>query len=183
MAKAEVLIAAYVEAGYSKIHLDCSMSCADDPAVLDDEVVAESRRPPDAGRRRRGTPSRHRGADVRHRHRGAGARRRARDARQAHPDAGRPGPEDDRRASHRLRRGWAATRLAAGHGPGGAARRRVRPPARHRLRAQRHRRVAARPRRRGAPGLRGALHRLSTARAAAGAGRRPLGGPQGRARR
>jgi D-tagatose-1,6-bisphosphate aldolase subunit GatZ/KbaZ len=40
MAKAEVLIAAYVEAGYSKIHLDCSMSCADDPAVLDDEVVA-----------------------------------------------------------------------------------------------------------------------------------------------
>jgi D-tagatose-1,6-bisphosphate aldolase subunit GatZ/KbaZ len=40
MAKAEVLIAAYVEAGYSKIHLDCSMSCADDPAVRDDEVVA-----------------------------------------------------------------------------------------------------------------------------------------------
>jgi len=40
MAKADVLIAAYVEAGYSKIHLDCSMSCADDPAVLDDEVVA-----------------------------------------------------------------------------------------------------------------------------------------------
>ena len=41
MAKAEVLIAAYVEAGYTKIHLDCSMSCADDPAVLDDEVVAD----------------------------------------------------------------------------------------------------------------------------------------------
>jgi D-tagatose-1,6-bisphosphate aldolase subunit GatZ/KbaZ len=40
MAKADVLIAAYVEAGYRKIHLDCSMSCADDPAVLDDEVVA-----------------------------------------------------------------------------------------------------------------------------------------------
>ncbi len=35
-----MLIAAYVEAGYTKIHLDCSMSCADDPAVLDDEVVA-----------------------------------------------------------------------------------------------------------------------------------------------
>jgi D-tagatose-1,6-bisphosphate aldolase subunit GatZ/KbaZ len=41
MANAEVLIAAYVEAGYSKIHLDCSMSCADDPAALSDEVVAE----------------------------------------------------------------------------------------------------------------------------------------------
>jgi D-tagatose-1,6-bisphosphate aldolase subunit GatZ/KbaZ len=40
MAKAEVLIASYVEAGYAKIHLDCSMSCVDDPAVLPDEVVA-----------------------------------------------------------------------------------------------------------------------------------------------
>jgi D-tagatose-1,6-bisphosphate aldolase subunit GatZ/KbaZ len=40
MANAEVLVAAYVEAGYTKIHLDCSMSCADDPAVLSDEVVA-----------------------------------------------------------------------------------------------------------------------------------------------
>ncbi|MGB3480799.1 MAG: D-tagatose-bisphosphate aldolase, class II, non-catalytic subunit [Mycobacterium sp.] len=37
---AEGLIAAYVEAGYTKIHLDCSMSCADDPATLTDEVVA-----------------------------------------------------------------------------------------------------------------------------------------------
>ncbi|KRE33924.1 tagatose-bisphosphate aldolase [Mycobacterium sp. Soil538] len=41
MDHAETLIAAYVEAGYAKIHLDCSMSCADDPAVLADEVVAE----------------------------------------------------------------------------------------------------------------------------------------------
>ena len=41
MDKAEVLVAAYVEAGYAKIHLDCSMSCADDPTVLSDDVVAE----------------------------------------------------------------------------------------------------------------------------------------------
>src|SRR4029079_1033882 len=41
MDHAETLIAAYVEAGYAKIHLDCSMSCADDPGVLADEVVAE----------------------------------------------------------------------------------------------------------------------------------------------
>lgn len=41
MDKADTLIAAYVEAGYAKIHLDCSMSCADDPKVLDDEVVAQ----------------------------------------------------------------------------------------------------------------------------------------------
>ena len=40
MEKADALIAAYVEAGYQKIHLDCSMSCADDPAVLPDETVA-----------------------------------------------------------------------------------------------------------------------------------------------
>lgn len=40
MDKADALIAAYVEAGYTKIHLDCSMSCADDPDVLPDEVVA-----------------------------------------------------------------------------------------------------------------------------------------------
>ncbi|WP_319448272.1 MULTISPECIES: D-tagatose-bisphosphate aldolase, class II, non-catalytic subunit [unclassified Mycobacterium] len=40
MENADVLIEAYVSAGYTKIHLDCSMSCADDPDVLSDEVVA-----------------------------------------------------------------------------------------------------------------------------------------------
>jgi D-tagatose-1,6-bisphosphate aldolase subunit GatZ/KbaZ len=40
MENAEVLIESYVGAGYTKIHLDCSMSCADDPDVLSDEVVA-----------------------------------------------------------------------------------------------------------------------------------------------
>ncbi len=40
MANADVLIAEYVSAGYRKIHLDCSMSCADDPPVLSDAVVA-----------------------------------------------------------------------------------------------------------------------------------------------
>jgi D-tagatose-1,6-bisphosphate aldolase subunit GatZ/KbaZ len=41
MDNADTLIAAYVEAGYAKIHLDCSMPCADDPTVLDDEIVAQ----------------------------------------------------------------------------------------------------------------------------------------------
>ncbi|GAA1651720.1 tagatose-bisphosphate aldolase [Mycolicibacterium murale] len=41
MAKAEDLIGAYVEAGYTKIHLDCSMSCADDPDTLTDDTVAQ----------------------------------------------------------------------------------------------------------------------------------------------
>lgn len=40
MAHAETLVAAYVTAGFTKIHLDCSMSCADDPATLAPEVVA-----------------------------------------------------------------------------------------------------------------------------------------------
>jgi len=40
MTKADALIAAYVAAGFKKIHLDCSMSCADDPIPLSDEVVA-----------------------------------------------------------------------------------------------------------------------------------------------
>ena len=40
MAKADVLIDDYVAAGFRKIHLDCSMSCADDPPVLPDAEVA-----------------------------------------------------------------------------------------------------------------------------------------------
>jgi D-tagatose-1,6-bisphosphate aldolase subunit GatZ/KbaZ len=42
MQKAEVLIHEYVQAGFTKIHLDCSMKLADDPGgALDAEVVAE----------------------------------------------------------------------------------------------------------------------------------------------
>jgi len=41
MAKARVLIHDYVAAGFHKIHLDCSMSCADDPKRLPDATVAE----------------------------------------------------------------------------------------------------------------------------------------------
>ncbi len=40
MAKSERLIADYVAAGFRKIHLDCSMSCADDPSPLGDAAVA-----------------------------------------------------------------------------------------------------------------------------------------------
>jgi len=41
MEKSVELIRAYVAAGFSKIHLDASMSCADDPTPLDPMVVAE----------------------------------------------------------------------------------------------------------------------------------------------
>ncbi|HEX7914410.1 D-tagatose-bisphosphate aldolase, class II, non-catalytic subunit [Rudaea sp.] len=40
MAKSDVLIDEYVTAGFRKIHLDCSMACADDPSVLADTEVA-----------------------------------------------------------------------------------------------------------------------------------------------
>jgi D-tagatose-1,6-bisphosphate aldolase subunit GatZ/KbaZ len=41
MQQSAQLVSDYVEAGFRKIHLDCSMSCADDPTILSDEVVAE----------------------------------------------------------------------------------------------------------------------------------------------
>ncbi|MEP2783188.1 MAG: class II D-tagatose-bisphosphate aldolase, non-catalytic subunit [Pseudoruegeria sp.] len=40
MEKALVMTKAYAEAGFSKIHLDASMSCADDPEALNDDVIA-----------------------------------------------------------------------------------------------------------------------------------------------
>lgn len=41
MERAADLVRAYVAAGFTKIHLDCSMSCAGDPSPLTDDVVAE----------------------------------------------------------------------------------------------------------------------------------------------
>mgnify|MGYP003276126968 FL=1 len=41
MANADDLIKSYVIAGFKKIHLDCSMSCANDPVPLTDDIVAE----------------------------------------------------------------------------------------------------------------------------------------------
>ena len=41
MGRAGAMVGEYVRAGYRKIHLDCSMSCAGDPPLLADEVVAE----------------------------------------------------------------------------------------------------------------------------------------------
>lgn len=41
MERADALVEAYVAAGFVKIHLDCSMSCAGDPSPLTDDLVAE----------------------------------------------------------------------------------------------------------------------------------------------
>lgn len=40
LAKAEDMMAAFVAAGFRKIHLDASMGCAGEPAALDDETTA-----------------------------------------------------------------------------------------------------------------------------------------------
>ena len=40
MAKAEIMVTAYVAAGFRKIHADCSMSCADDPVPLPEDTIA-----------------------------------------------------------------------------------------------------------------------------------------------
>jgi D-tagatose-bisphosphate aldolase class II non-catalytic subunit len=41
MAEAEKMVRAYAAAGFVKLHLDCSMGCADDPIPLSDAEVAE----------------------------------------------------------------------------------------------------------------------------------------------
>lgn len=41
MEKAHILIRQFVEAGFKKIHLDCSMPCADDTLPLADEIIAD----------------------------------------------------------------------------------------------------------------------------------------------
>jgi D-tagatose 6-phosphate 4-epimerase len=41
MAKAEAMIEAYAAAGYRKLHLDCSMGCAGEPAALPDTETAQ----------------------------------------------------------------------------------------------------------------------------------------------
>lgn len=41
MERADTLVDAYVAAGFTKIHLDCSMSCAGDPTPLTDDIVAQ----------------------------------------------------------------------------------------------------------------------------------------------
>ena len=40
IAAAKTMIEGYVRAGFTKVHLDASMACADDPQALSDEVVA-----------------------------------------------------------------------------------------------------------------------------------------------
>jgi D-tagatose-1,6-bisphosphate aldolase subunit GatZ/KbaZ len=41
LARADAMVADYVAAGFRKIHLDCSMSCADDPVPLPERTIAE----------------------------------------------------------------------------------------------------------------------------------------------
>jgi D-tagatose-1,6-bisphosphate aldolase subunit GatZ/KbaZ len=91
MQHAETLIAAYAAAGFHKIHLDCSMRCADDPQYLSDEVIAarSARLCIVAEQAAAGRPA---AAGVRDRHRSADSGRRslAGASRRRHRAAGRP---------------------------------------------------------------------------------------------
>ena len=125
LALAEELVAAYVAAGYTKIHLDCSMSCAGRSGAARRRARRRARGPPAAGRRGHRRAGRHdRVGLLRHRHRGAGSRRRARDARAAEPRRPPP-PRRHTLASHRAAFAAAGLgrRLAARRGARRAARR------------------------------------------------------------
>ena len=165
MAKAEVMVDAYVAAGFRKIHLDCSMSCAGDPAPLPERDRRARAVRLCARRRTRMRERRRRAAGVCHRHRSSRPRWRDGSASDTlavtTPEAARC---DDRGASHGLRRRGARRRLAARDRLGRAARRGVRPPqcrstTRPRRRARSAAIIDAMPRH----GLRGALHRLPDA--------------------
>jgi D-tagatose-1,6-bisphosphate aldolase subunit GatZ/KbaZ len=41
MAKAETMVADYARAGFTKLHLDCSMRCSDDPDPLPEAIIAQ----------------------------------------------------------------------------------------------------------------------------------------------
>ena len=74
--RAEAMVAAYVEAGFTKIHLDTSMGCARRARGARRRRRRRARRAPRGGRRS-GRATRAVGAArLRHRHRGPDARRR-----------------------------------------------------------------------------------------------------------
>jgi D-tagatose-bisphosphate aldolase class II non-catalytic subunit len=50
MARAETMIAAFAEAGFTKLHLDTSMGCAGEPVALDDATDRRARGAAGAGR-------------------------------------------------------------------------------------------------------------------------------------
>ena len=83
MAKARDLVRAYVEAGFTKIHLDASMACADDGELAEEEIAD---RAGDARRGGRGA-LRWGSAALRDRHRSAETGRRDRSS-----SAGLPSP-------------------------------------------------------------------------------------------
>ena len=96
MEHADALVAAYVGAGFTKIHLDCSFACAGDPTPADRRRWSPSARArlirvaEDAARSARRRP-----AQLRDRHRGARARRCPRGARARSPPTSAAGRARD----------------------------------------------------------------------------------------
>ena len=74
MAEARTMVAAYVKAGFTKIHLDTSMGCAGERARS--PTPSPPSAPPTSPPSPRPSTPRRPAAGLRHRHRGPGARRR-----------------------------------------------------------------------------------------------------------
>ena len=179
-----VLIADYVQAGFRKIHLDCSMSCADDPRALTDAVIAARTArlcalAEAAWRSAGGEPPVYViGTEV------PGAGRRARDA--AELAVTTPPPRvatvEAHRGGLRRRRGLRAPGSASS--ASSCSRASSSTTTRSSTTCpEKARALSACIDTASAPGLRGALDRLPDARLARGAGARSLRDPQGRARR
>ena len=179
MAKAGDMVRAYVEAGFTKIHLDASMACADDGTLAEEEIAARAASLAAVAERACGR----RRAPLCHRHRSPEAGRRDRAAWRAcrHRAAGNAAGHTSCTVRHSRTR-----RTVGGAGAGDRHRR----PARRRFRQQPD--LCLRPgggreaQRRGdrpaGCGVRGPLDRLPDRARAERAGRLALCDPQGRAR-
>ena len=175
-------VAQFVAAGFRKLHLDCSMSCADDPAPLPEDAWPAARRgcarPRSSAWREHGgdPPAYVIGTEV-------PAPGGAGEDCWRSPSRLRRRRGDDRGAPGRLRSGRSGRGLAARCRAGRPARRRVRSPQGHRLSAREGARAERLHRANTAVRLRGAFHRLPDAGESSGAGARPFRHSQGRAGR
>ncbi len=75
MQRAELMVAAFIEAGFEKIHLDTSMGCAGEPVALDDELTAAQAARLCESRRASNPAARPTCAGIHRRHRGSAAGR------------------------------------------------------------------------------------------------------------
>lgn len=189
MQEAATMVAAYVAAGFTKIHLDASMACADDSSPLSDTLVAERAAQlcaaAEAAVEAAGSaPVYVVGTEVPV----PGGETASEAADAADVDAAEAGPLSHIRVTRAEaieatleahREAFARYGLGAHGGGGGPARRRFRRSPGARLRAGQGRRTGRQHPRRAALRVRGALNRLPDRSLARRPGARPLRDPEG----